>query len=111
MIPLPFFEHAHCLRILQSMLQTRLHFQNVVAGFTDQDEAAQIQWPEDVTPRPGEEPKSNRKEREAVVAGPSASSSKGKGREKSQSGSGAGGSAKKKRRSGAGSGGGGSDRR
>lgn len=35
----------------QSLTQTRLHFQNIVAGFTRDDEAALIDWKEDLSPR------------------------------------------------------------
>lgn len=34
------------------MAQTRLHFQNIVAGFTEEDEAALIDWKTDNAPRP-----------------------------------------------------------
>lgn len=36
----------------QSLTQTRLHFQNIVAGFTAEDERAHVDWPEDRTPFP-----------------------------------------------------------
>ena len=35
----------------QSLVQTRLHFQNVVAGFTPQDEEMLVDWKLDLTPR------------------------------------------------------------
>ena len=34
------------------MAQTRLHFQSIVAGFTEEDEAALIDWTTDNTSRP-----------------------------------------------------------
>ncbi|KAK1809891.1 hypothetical protein LTR12_015743 [Friedmanniomyces endolithicus] len=62
-----------------SLTQTRLHCQNIVAGFSPEDEAALVQCREDFTPhasRPGEASRKG-KERERVssgqgaVAGPS----------------------------------------
>lgn len=102
---------------VKSITQTRLHFQNIVAGFTEDDEKKYIDWTDDFTPhppKPGEEGKQqSRKGKERVragggngVAGGSGGSpvAKGAGGSRSASGSGAGsGSAsKKKRRSGAG---------
>lgn len=89
---------------MQSLAQTRLHFQNMVAGFTQEDEAALVDWRTDNTPRlkPGEEARVSRKGKERVsfgggggdaVAG-SSSSKAAKGRE------GGSGSGKKKRKSG-----------
>lgn len=37
---------------IQTIQQTRLHFQNLVAGFTAEDEAATILWKEDFTKHP-----------------------------------------------------------
>lgn len=95
--------HADCLFALrQSMVQTRLYFQNIVAGFTEQDEQALVYWKEDFTPhalKPGEDAKGSRKERDAGGAEQGRSAGKGKGREKSNSNGSASGSAKKKRRS------------
>ncbi|KAK3721825.1 hypothetical protein LTR37_002991 [Vermiconidia calcicola] len=93
----------------ESLTQTRLHFQNIVAGFTDEDEAAFVHWKTDNTPRtkPGEEAKSGRKGKERVslgggggdgVAG-SSTQKPGKEREKSYSAGSASGSVKKKRKS------------
>lgn len=47
----PVCSHVHRSNSLQSLTQTRLHFQNIVAGFTSEDEAALVDWREDFTPR------------------------------------------------------------
>lgn len=85
-----------------------MHFQNIVAGFTDGDEARLIDWKEDFSPRspkPGAadpELKGSRKgkERESLVGGDGAagSSPRVKSREKSHKSSSE--SAKKKQRGG-----------
>ncbi|KAK5119312.1 hypothetical protein LTR85_007668 [Meristemomyces frigidus] len=95
----------------ESITQTRLHFQNIVAGFTSEDEAEFVDWKEDKSPhspKPGEEVKASRKGKERAslggghgVAGPSSPrGSKGKAAEQ---GGGSGGSSaaqtKKKRKS------------
>ncbi|TKA74826.1 hypothetical protein B0A55_05935 [Friedmanniomyces simplex] len=60
----------------ESLTQTRLHFQNIVAGFSPEDEAALVQCKEDSTPhppRPGEgSRKGKERERERVSFGPGA---------------------------------------
>ncbi|KAK3713795.1 hypothetical protein LTR37_008281 [Vermiconidia calcicola] len=99
----------YSLQRCESLNQTRLHFQNIVAGFTDEDEVGFVDWKTDNTPRtkPGEEAKGGRKGKERVgsggggadrVAG-SSTQKPGKDREKSHSGGSASGSAKKKRNS------------
>ncbi|KAK1811412.1 hypothetical protein LTR12_014221 [Friedmanniomyces endolithicus] len=63
----------------ESLTQTRLHCQNIVAGFSPEDEAALVQCREDFTPHPPRPDEASRKgkERERVssgqgaVAGPS----------------------------------------
>ena len=48
----------------QSLAQTRQHFENIVAGFTDEDEAALVDVKEDTTSRrakDGEQGKDSRK--------------------------------------------------
>ncbi|KAK5116383.1 hypothetical protein LTR62_007930 [Meristemomyces frigidus] len=45
---LSWFSFARC----ESITQTRLHFQNLLAGFTDQDESLQIDWRTDTSPFP-----------------------------------------------------------
>lgn len=43
----------------ESLAQTRLHFLSVLAGFTAEDEAAQVDWKTDGTPhQPGQLPRS-----------------------------------------------------
>lgn len=98
---------------MQSLQQTRLHFQNILAGFTEADEAARVDWKEDRTPRPkagdaGDEKRSG-KGKERVLSPPGgtagAGSSGGKGEKGGKKGdaggSGSGsGSGRKKRRSG-----------
>lgn len=74
----------------QSLTQTRLHFQNIVAGFTDDDEAAQVDWREDLTPRGDAVKREKGKERESL------GESRAGGGSAVASGSG---SARKKRRS------------
>ena len=93
----------------QSLTQTRLYFQNVIAGFTADDEVALVDWKTDDTPHPtpaGEDAlESNRKGKVRVSSsggGRDGVSGSSKGREKSDSGASAGGGAKKKRRSGEG---------
>ncbi|KAK5136044.1 hypothetical protein LTR08_004298 [Meristemomyces frigidus] len=108
----------------ESIAQTRLHFQSLVAGFNSDDEASLVDWKEDCSPhppKPGEEASGSKggrkgKERASLpgagngdaVAGPSSpppTVGKGKGREKSEAAGTAGGSAnavKKKRKSGGG---------
>jgi hypothetical protein len=91
-------------------VQTRLHFQNIVAGFTDEDEASLVDWKTDTTPRlrPGDETRSSRKGKERVSSGggdgiAGSSGSKGdKTTDKSGIAEGASGSASKKRKSGSG---------
>lgn len=54
------------------MTQTRLHFQNIVAGFTPEDEAALVDWKEDfapLPPKPGVDPRPSRKGKERVSSG------------------------------------------
>ncbi|KAF2478999.1 hypothetical protein BDY17DRAFT_327807 [Neohortaea acidophila] len=92
----------HSFQRCESLVQTRLHFQNVLAGLTDQDEAALVDWKEDKTPRPkpGDEGHhgSSRKGKERLsggVAGPAPKANK----TREQSDSSTGGSAKKKRKS------------
>ncbi|TKA32887.1 hypothetical protein B0A50_01113 [Salinomyces thailandicus] len=56
----------------ESITQTRLHFQNVIAGFTSEDEAKYIDYKTDLTPlptKPGEEAKVSRKGKERQSAG------------------------------------------
>ena len=98
----------------KSITQTRLHFQNIVAGFTPEDEARYVDWKEDFTshpPKPGEETKASRKGKERLsagggdgVAGSSNTGSPGRVKATREKGSNAAGSgasqAKKKRRSG-----------
>lgn len=94
------------------MTQTRLHFQNIVAGFTLEDEASWVDWKTDNTPRPksGEEQKQSRKgkERASAATGGIHESVKGSSskeeyqREKKDSTGNAPGSAGKKRKSGSG---------
>lgn len=74
----------------QSIAQTRLHLQNIVAGFSKDDEEALVDWKEDFRPHPtktGEEQNPGRKgkERSSAAGAGDASpfGSKGKGREKS----------------------------
>ncbi|KAK5175355.1 uncharacterized protein LTR77_000494 [Saxophila tyrrhenica] len=100
----------------ESLTQTRLHFQNIVAGFTDEDEAKMVDYKTDNTPRlkPGEEPRGSRKGKERMssgggggggdgVAGSSAQKTD-KSRSKNDAGGGSTpGSASKKRKSGGGS--------
>ncbi|KAK4547879.1 hypothetical protein LTR36_010598 [Oleoguttula mirabilis] len=115
----------------ESMTQTRLHFQNIVAGFTPEDEAGFVDWKEDFSPHPpkaGEEQqaRASRKGKERASlggggeggAGPSSpvggSNGKGKARETVGNGAGSSGAAqttKKKRKSGGGGGGGGGGER
>lgn len=91
-------------------MQTRLHFQNIVAGFTDEDEASLVDWKTDNSPRlrPGEEARSGRKDKERMSAGGrnAVASSSGlksdKTRDKSDVLEGASGSGSKKRKSGSG---------
>ncbi|KAK3111098.1 hypothetical protein LTR53_013996 [Teratosphaeriaceae sp. CCFEE 6253] len=119
----------HSFMRCESLSQTRLHFQNQVAGFTAADEAALVDWKEDCTPhppKPGERPeprgKGKGKERVAsgqqgaAAAGPSAGrgeltgpggsspAGKGKARDKGSAGEGIAspGQGGKKRRSGGG---------
>lgn len=74
----------------ESIAQTRLHLQNIVAGFSKDDEEALVDWKEDFRPHPtktGEEQNPGRKgkERSSAAGAGDASpfGSKGKGREKS----------------------------
>lgn len=93
------------------MTQTRLHFQNIVAGFTDEDEAKLTDYKLDNTPRlkPGEEPRGSRKGKERVSSGGgggdgvarSSVQKTDKSRSKGDSGDAAG-SVSKKRKSGSG---------
>lgn len=59
---------------VQSIAQTRLHFQRMVAGLEsdEDDEHASVKWKEDFTPhprKPGEEPKAGRKGKERASLG------------------------------------------
>ena len=105
----------------QSIPQTRLHFQSVIAGFTASDAQPYIQWRTDTTPHVPDPPDSDPtvarvktsqsggsrgagKGKERVsgedVAGPSGTQSPaGKGRDRSTGAAGTGTSAKKKRKS------------
>lgn len=62
--------HATDNRPIQSLTQTRLHFQNIVAGFTEEDEAKLVDYKTDNTPRlkPGEG-KGDRKGKGRMSAG------------------------------------------
>ncbi|KAK3057073.1 hypothetical protein LTR09_002111 [Extremus antarcticus] len=95
----------------ESLTQTRLHFQNIVVGFTEEDEAKLVDYKTDNTPRlkPGEEPRGSRKGKERMssgggggdgVAGSSVQKTD-KSRSKGDGGDAAG-SASKKRKSGGG---------
>ncbi|QIW96817.1 hypothetical protein AMS68_002335 [Peltaster fructicola] len=42
--------HSYARR--ETLQQTRLHFQNIVAGFSSEDEAALVDWPTDNSPLP-----------------------------------------------------------
>ncbi|EMC94909.1 hypothetical protein BAUCODRAFT_34912 [Baudoinia panamericana UAMH 10762] len=105
----------------ESLVQTRLHFQNLAAGFTPEDEATRVRWKEDFTPHPPKPGEDGRKGKSRVsstsnAAGPSTAiadasgsrgDSKGKGYERSHSGAYGGASAasshsSKKRKSGGG---------
>ncbi|EME50072.1 hypothetical protein DOTSEDRAFT_20460 [Dothistroma septosporum NZE10] len=81
---LSWFSIARC----ESIVQTRAHFQRIVAGFGDLT-AEDIKWNEDFTPHPGSKPSKKGKERASLgnMSGqPDASGSgrkdKGKGRQK-----------------------------
>ncbi|KAF2716239.1 hypothetical protein K431DRAFT_210587, partial [Polychaeton citri CBS 116435] len=39
----------------ESLAQTRLHFQNIIAGFTAADEASMVDWKEDLSPLPSKD--------------------------------------------------------
>ncbi|KAK3111217.1 hypothetical protein LTR53_013746 [Teratosphaeriaceae sp. CCFEE 6253] len=105
----------HSFMRCESLSQTRLHFQNQVAGFTAADEAALVDWKEDCAPhppKPGERPdprgkgKGKGKERVASgqqgaagagpsagrgeMSGPGGSSPAGKGKAREKGGAGEG---------------------
>lgn len=42
------------------MAQTRQHFENIIAGFTDEDEAALVDWKEDTSPNPTKDVEQNK---------------------------------------------------
>lgn len=77
----------------QSLTQTRLHFQNIVAGFTDEDEAAIVDWKEDLTPRGEVTKREKGKERVSDVG-----AGAGGGAVASVTGSGSGSASAKKKR-------------
>ncbi|RMY27826.1 hypothetical protein D0865_15918 [Hortaea werneckii] len=77
---LSWYSYARC----ESLAQTRLHFRNLVAGFTPQDEAAHRDYTEDLSPLPssgkslGDGGRS--REEETTVGGGGKGSRKGKER-------------------------------
>jgi hypothetical protein len=97
---------------IQSLVQTRLHFQNIIAGFDSEDEATFIDWHESLEPRlskAGADPRSVRKGKERVASGsaaidaiksPAGSPGRVKPRNKAGTNGSAPSSTKKKRRSG-----------
>ncbi|KAK5681115.1 hypothetical protein LTS10_006876 [Elasticomyces elasticus] len=56
----------------ESLTQTRLHFQNIVAGFSAEDEASLVYWKEDFTPHPPKPGDTSRKGKERVSSGANA---------------------------------------
>ncbi|KAK4555578.1 hypothetical protein LTR86_007331 [Recurvomyces mirabilis] len=64
---LSWWSFARC----ESLAQTRLHFQNIVAGFTDEDEASFVHWRVDHSPHPAKQAAlvASRKGKERVSAG------------------------------------------
>ncbi|KAK3628476.1 hypothetical protein LTR56_003855 [Elasticomyces elasticus] len=56
----------------ESLTQTRLHFQNIVAGFSAEDEASLVHWKEDYTPHPPKPGETSRKGKERVSSGANA---------------------------------------
>ncbi|KXT11524.1 hypothetical protein AC579_6580 [Pseudocercospora musae] len=69
----------------QTITQTRMHFQGVVAGFTTEDEKKRIHWKEDFTPHSGHETKSSRKGKEGASFSGSAADSSSKAASSSRS--------------------------
>ncbi|KAF7186809.1 hypothetical protein HII31_11769 [Pseudocercospora fuligena] len=65
----------HAFKRCETITQTRMHFQCVVAGFTTEDEEKRIHWKEDFTPHPGHETKSSRKGKERASLGGAAAES------------------------------------
>lgn len=84
----------HALSRNESLAQTRLHFLSLLAGFTADDESAQIDWKTDNTPHaPDALPTSIYTGLEPLGGeGRRKSSSAGKGKERASLGGGAGGS-------------------
>ncbi|KAI7168266.1 hypothetical protein KC352_g25409 [Hortaea werneckii] len=72
---LSWYSYARC----ESLAQTRLHFRNLVAGFTPTDEAAHIDYTEDLAPLPSAGRSHGDGSREEV-AGATKASRKGKER-------------------------------
>lgn len=96
----------------QSLAQTRLHFRSVLAGFSAEDEAALVDWKEDMTPiahaqserRKGSSAGAGKEKERSGLGGGATPGGKGKERERSSLGGAspagsAGGSGRKKRRS------------
>ncbi|SMR42447.1 unnamed protein product [Zymoseptoria tritici ST99CH_1A5] len=53
----------------ETIAQTRVHFQNKIAGFSAEDEANRLKWKEDFTRRAGNESKPSRKGKERMSSG------------------------------------------
>ncbi|GAB1734767.1 hypothetical protein NU195Hw_Modified_652t1 [Hortaea werneckii] len=66
---LSWYSYARC----ESLAQTRLHFRNLVAGFTPHDEAAHIDYTEDLSPLPSAGRSHGDGSREEVAGGMKAS--------------------------------------
>ncbi|KAK3675082.1 hypothetical protein LTR78_005016 [Recurvomyces mirabilis] len=64
---LSWWSFARC----ESLTQTRLHFQNIIAGFTDEDEASFVHWRVDHSPHPAKQAAlvASRKGKERMSAG------------------------------------------
>lgn len=61
-----------CLTISQTITQTRMHFQCIVAGFTEEDTKKRRVWIEDFTPhspKPGQESRSSHKGKDRASLG------------------------------------------